>query len=87
MTQNKKKATKTKSKKEIVQPGPSHEFNLDRFKNMVIVALIAIIIGISTAFFIAIFNAKKRIEEEASNCSQATEPTTVVENVEVQASN
>lgn len=40
-----KKTTKKPTKKKV-----ACEFNLDRFKNMVIVALVAVIIGITSAF-------------------------------------
>ena len=50
MTKTKKTKTKKSKSSRTVAPGPSHAFDLDRFKNMVIIALIAVIVGVTSAF-------------------------------------
>lgn len=61
-----KRTTSKKSKKATVPCGPSKPFDLDRFKNMVIIALIAVLVGVSAAFCVGLQTLRAQLKEANS---------------------
>lgn len=67
-----KKSTK-KTKKANVPCGPSKQFDLERFKNMVIVALLAVIIGLTAAFAVGVHNMRIMVRDAKASCETVEE--------------